>query len=297
VSIIYISSLQAGKDCLELIKGTIPIDCVVTIDEPTAASAGVSGYVDFGDTGLPLRHVHHYSMKDPRDIQMIAERAPRLIIVNGWNRLIPLSILALPTHGCVGFHGSWKPLPFGRGRNPITWAIRRGERQFFLHLFYLDNGVDSGDVIDTVRFDITPHDTCATVHGKVALMSARLLVRNVTALLTGTASRTPQTGEPTYLPKVRAADGLIDWRAPMREICNLTRAMTPPHGGAFSDLDYRGERVRMFLWEAVPFSYEIEFEGWPGTIVHELSGKPLIKCRDGILLVKEFTLAPPSGAA
>jgi methionyl-tRNA formyltransferase len=235
-------------------------------------------------------------MTDPRDVQMITDLEPRLVIVNGWNRLIPPSILALPKHGCVGFHGSWKPLPFGRGRSPITWALLRGERQFFLHLFHLDDGIDSGDVIDMVRFDITPDDTCASVHGKVAILSARLLMRNVPRILAGTAARTPQAGEPTYLPKVTPEVGLIDWTAPMQRICNLVRAMTRPYGGAFGDVDYQGQRTKMFIWEAVPFSHDIDFEGRVGVIVHVLHGKPLIKCRDGIMLVKDFSLVAPPGS-
>lgn len=295
MNIVYVSSLQAGKDCLSLIRNAIAIDCVVTIDPQLAVSAKVSGYVDFSDLGIPIRHVHRYSMTDPRDVQMIRDLAPRLVIVNGWNRLIPPAVLSLPENGCVGFHGSWRPLPFGRGRSPITWAILRGETEFFLHLFHLDDGIDSGDIIDTVRFDITPHDTCASVHAKVALMSARLLMRNVTRILDGTAAHTPQVGEPTYLPKVTPAVGLIDWTASMQSICNLVRAVTRPYGGAFSDLDYHGTRTRMLIWDAVPFSHDIDFEGRAGSIVHELHGQPLIKCRDGIMLVKDFTLvAPPS---
>ena len=222
--------------------------------------------------------------------------APRLVIVNGWNRLIPPAVLALPPLGCVGFHGSWRPLPFGRGRSPITWAILRGETQFFLHLFHLDEGIDSGDLIDTARFDITPHDTCASVHGKVAIMSARLLLRNVAGVLDGTAARAPQAGEPTYLPKVTAADGRVDWTAPMQTICNLVRAMTRPYEGASTDIDYRGKRTRMTIWDAVPFAHDINFDGAAGAIVHELRGQPLIQCRDGILLVRDFTLdTAPSG--
>jgi len=293
VSVIYVSSLEAGKDCLRLIRNTVTIDCVVTIDPELAVSARVSGYVDFSDLDIPVRHVHRYSMTDPRDVQTIQELAPSLVIVNGWNRLIPPPVLALPKVGCVGFHGSWRPLPFGRGRSPITWAILRGETEFFLHLFHLDDGIDSGDVIDTVRFDITPYDTCASVHGKVAITSAQLLRRNVARILDGTAARTPQAGEPTYLPNVTTGDRLIDWTAPMQAICNLVRAMTRPYDGALGDIDHEGKRTRMIIWDAVPFSRDIVLEGESGLIVHELHGKPLIKCRDGIMLVKDFTLVTP----
>src|SRR5262249_51587411 len=226
------------------------------------------------------------------DWQMVKDLAPDLMIVNGWNRLIPGPILDLPRLGCVGFHGSWKPLPFGRGRSPITWAILNGATHFFLHLFYLDEGVDSSDVIDTARFDITPHDTCQTVHSKVGMVSAALLLQNISRILDGTASRTPQAGTPTYLPKRSPEQGLISWTMRMDEVCRLVRAVTRPYGGAFTDIDYRGRRVRMVIWDAVPFSYDIELAGAVGSVVHELDGHPLIRCRDGILLVREFTQFP-----
>jgi len=294
MSIIYISSLQAGKDCLSLIKDRIEIDQVVTIDDRLAVRAHVSGYSDFADLGIRVHHVHQYSMKNPGDLQMIKDLSPRLIIVNGWNRLIPKSILDVPTCGCVGFHGSWKPLPFGRGRSPITWAILNGATRFFLHLFYLDECIDSGDVIDTVQFTITPDDTCATLLGKVGLTSAKLLLTNVPKILDGTASRTPQIGVSTYLPMRRPEGGQIDWTMRTQDICNLVRAVTRPYGGAFSSIDYHGRKATLHIWDAVPFSYDVEIEGKIGAIVHELNGHLLLKCSDGIMLVKDFTISPPA---
>jgi methionyl-tRNA formyltransferase len=287
--VLYVSSLGAGKDCLRLIKDRLTIDHVVTIDPRMATRAKVGGYAEFGDLGVAVQHVHEYSMKSARDRQMVKDLAPDLMIVNGWNRLIPAAILDLPRLGCVGFHGSWKPLPFGRGRSPITWAILNGATEFFLHLFHLDEGVDSGDVIDTARFDITPHDTCGTVHGKLGIVSAALLLKNVPGILDGTAARTPQAGTPTYLPKRTPEEGLIDWTARVDDVCRLVRAVTHPYAGAFTDIDYHGRRVRMVVWDAVPFSYDLELRGPVGSVVHELDGKPLIRCRDGMLLVKEFT--------
>jgi methionyl-tRNA formyltransferase len=290
MSVLYLSSLQTGKECLSLIKDKIAIDCVVTIDQQLAERAKVSGYADFGDLGIPLRCVEQYSMKNQRDFQMIQTLAPELIIVNGWNRLIPKAILDLPRCGGVGIHASWKPLPFGRGRSPITWAILNNAKQFLVYLFHLDEGVDSGDVIDTVQFDITPHDTSRTVLGKVGIASARLLIRNVPKILSGTAPRSPQTGEPTYLPKRTAEGGRIDWRKSVQEVCTLVRAVGRPYPGAFADIEYHGKAVRMIIWDAVPFSYDIEIEGEVGAVVYELEGKPLIKCGDGILAVKELTV-------
>ena len=86
--------------------------------------------------------------------------------------------------------------------------------------------------------------------------------------------------------------GRIDWTRPMDEVRRLVRAVTRPYAGAFTDVEYRGRRVRMLIWDAVPFSYDMRVAGAVGRVVHEMRSRPLIKCRDGILLVKDFTPQP-----
>jgi methionyl-tRNA formyltransferase len=219
----HVSSLQAGQECLRLIKDRIVIDHIVTIDPGLAARVRVAGYADFRGLGSEVHHLHTYSMKDSRDRQLVRDLAPDLMIVNGWNRLIPSPILDIPWAGCVGFHGSWKPLPFGRGRSPVTWAILNDATEFYLHLFYLDEGIDSGDVIDTMRFDLTPDDSGQTVLATIAKVSASMLLTNVGRILDGTAPRRPQTGTATYLPKRKPEEGLIDWTMPVKDVVRLVR--------------------------------------------------------------------------
>ena len=290
MSVIYISSLEMGKDCLRLVRGRIPIDYVLTIDADQAEQARVSGYADFADLGIPTRYVSQYSMKAPRDVDLVRALAPDLIIVAGWNRLVPRAVLDIPRCGAVGLHGSADPLPAGRGRSPISWALVTGAPQFFLHLFHLDEGVDSGDVIDTTRFDLTPVDTCGTVFAKIAIVGAQLLVRNVPRILDGTAARTPQVGQATYLRKRTPEGGRIDWTMGLDAIVNLVRAVTRPYDGAFAEIDDGGRRVTMRIWEAAPFSRDINFDGTVGAVVYRWQGKPLIKCADGVLLVTEFAM-------
>jgi methionyl-tRNA formyltransferase len=290
MSVVYVSALEMGKECLQLLRGRIPIDYVVTISALQAERARVSGYVDFTDMGIPTRHLSQYSMKDPGDLDLLRELEPELIIVNGWNRLIPRAILDLPRRGVLGLHGSAERLPAGRGRSPVTWALVTGASQFVFHLLYLEEGVDSGDVIDSVCFDLTPVDTCGTVFAKLAIVGAQLLERNVPHVLAGTAARAPQTGEATYLRKWTPEGGRIDWAMGLDAILNLVRGVTRPYSGAFTEIEYGGRRIKMRIWEAAPFSRDIRFDGAAGTVVYHWQGKPLIKCGDGIVLVNEFAI-------
>ena len=290
MSVVYVSALETGKTCLALLRGKLAIDHVVTIDVALAERARVSGYADFRDMGVPTHHVTRYSMTGAEDRALLESLSPDLLIVNGWNRLLPRSILDVARCGAVGLHGSAHHLPAGRGRSPVTWALVDGATEFFLHLFHLDDGADSGDIIATARFDLTRAETCATLLAKVGIVSARLLADHVPRILAGTASRTPQAGEPTYLRRRTPEEGRIDWALPVETIENLVRGVTRPYPGAFGDVEYGGRRVRMRIWDAVAFSRAIAFEGPVGTVVHEIDGRPLVKCGDGTLLVREFTV-------
>jgi methionyl-tRNA formyltransferase len=294
MSVVYVSSLQTGRECLERIRRHLTIDHIVTIDRSTAERARVSGYAEFNDLSIPVLYLERYAMNGPRDLARIAGLAPRLIIVNGWNRLIPPAVLALPPAGCVGFHGSGQPLPLGRGRSPITWAILNDAERFFLHLLYLDEGIDSGDIIDTAVCDVTCDEYSFTLLSKVAGMTADLLLRNMPRLLDGTAPRTPQTGVPTYLPRRTAEGGRIDWAMSRREICRLVRAVSRPFPGAFAVLEYRGAPVTMRIWEAAAGADTSGPAGPVGTVLREADGHPVIQCRDGTLVVRDFELAAAS---
>jgi methionyl-tRNA formyltransferase len=124
-------------------------------------------------------------------------------------------------------------------------------------------------------------------------------MRNLAAIVDGTALRTPQIGGPTYLPKVPQSIGLIDWTASMQQVRNLVRATTRPYRGAWCDIRYRGNSVRMVIWDAMPYSNDgmpYSHDAAPqlptGAIAGEFEGLPLIRCGDGVMLIKEFTVEP-----
>lgn len=126
---------------------------------------------------------------------------PTLIVVAGWRRLIPPNVLALaPT---VGFHSA--KLPEYPGRAPVPWAIIRGDRETWNTMFYLDEGVDTGDIIDSRRIPLVPNDDPARVYREVARTLYEMLVQHLPALLDGTAPRTPQ--DPSKRGPLTTADG------------------------------------------------------------------------------------------
>jgi methionyl-tRNA formyltransferase len=170
----------------------------------------------------------------------------------------------------------------------MNWSLIQNKDRFYTHLFRYRPGVDDGDIVAVQIFDITPFDTCLTLHYKNTLSMIRLAAAALPPLLAGTAAFTPQPAQPaSYYPKRTAEDGLIYWSDKTADIYNLIRAVTRPFPGAFSYLDNDPGRPVKF-WRAIPFDTRLT---WP-----DLPPGAVIRTGDGTLLVEEYEPGPLTDA-
>ncbi len=190
---------------LGLERSQISVDHCVTITPEKAAEQKVAGYYDlrpFLDSkGISYTVAQTYSLKNEVDRDRIEALRIDLLLVMGWQRLIPDWWLEQMSVGAFGMHGSSKPLPHGRGRSPMNWSLIQGKDRFYTHLFRYKPGVDDGPVVGVQIFDINQYDTCHTLHHKNVVSMVRLCVDHIPSLLNGTAVLTPQPSEAvTYYP-------------------------------------------------------------------------------------------------
>jgi len=163
----------------------------------------------------------------------------------GWYHLIPASVRSQFPRGVVGIHASL--LPKYRGGAPLVWAMIEGERTTGVSLFYFDDGVDTGDLIDQRSFPIHDTDTIADVLERATAASEEMLVGVYPALAAGTAPRRAQDHEQAAVyPQRSPADGRIDWTWSAERIDRFIRAQTRPYPGAFTEVG--GKRVT--IWSA-----------------------------------------------
>ena len=148
------------------------------------------------------RHVFVH-ITDPSQYEVVDLFQPELVIVAGWRHLVPPDVLAVPRYGTVGFHSA--RLPEYPGRAPIPWTLVRGDKLVWNTMLYLDEGVDSGDVIAAECRPITPSDTPDTLYQWVAQSCVSLLDIYLPSLLDGTAPRTPQ--DPARRGPLTSKDG------------------------------------------------------------------------------------------
>lgn len=164
-------------------------------------------------------------IKDPDFIELLRGLSPEVIVVVAFGRILSPDILSLPRYGCVNVHASL--LPKYRGAAPIHWAVINGEKETGVTTMYMDEGLDTGDMILKEAVPIGEEDTVGAVHDRLAALGARLLVKTLALIRQGRAPRAPQTGEFSYAPMLKAEDELIGWDQPARDIYNRIRGMNP----------------------------------------------------------------------
>lgn len=167
-------------------------------------------------------------------------------IVAAYGLILPPEILVLPARGCLNVHASL--LPRWRGASPIQAAIRAGDAESGVCLMQMDEGLDTGAVLLRESTPLTPQETSATLHDKLAEIGARLAVR----ALKEPVSPMPQAEEGmTYAPRLEREDGRIDWSRSAPEIERQIRAFTP-WPGSFTQLDGVTLRIGAVAFSPLP---------------------------------------------
>jgi methionyl-tRNA formyltransferase len=187
--------------------------------------------------------------------------SPDLILVFGWYSFIPKKIREIAPLGCIGMHAS--PLPKYSGGSPLVWQIINGEKESAVTLFYLEDGVDTGDIIYRHKFIINKKDDIASVYNKVLVISKKILITYLPRLELKTAPRIKQNlSLRTVYPSRSPRDGRINWRWSAEKIRNFIRAQTKPYPGAFSYI--KGKKI--IIWKAKIDSKKTKCNFAPGKI-------------------------------
>lgn len=234
--IVYIGAERVGLACLrKLIELKKNIVAVITYTNDLRPM--VADFVPFDEvanqSSIPLIKVKN--SKNPETIQLIKSYKPDLILVISWSQIIPKEIIDLAPKGCLGIHYSL--LPERRGGAPLNWAIIDGLTESGITLFFLDEGIDSGDIIARKEFEITETDTPKELLDKICVLAPQLIEENINAIERGDVKRIKQDEtKVTYTPRRKPEDGLIDWSKPTKEIYNFIRALAPPYPCAFTYL-------------------------------------------------------------
>ena len=148
-----------------------------------------------------------------------------LIVTCAFGQILPKEVLDLPKCGCVNVHASI--LPKYRGSAPIEYAIMNGDSETGVTIMYMDEGMDTGDIISISKLPIEANDTGGTIHDKLSLLGRDALESALENIFNKTCERIKQGSDYTLAPKIKREDEHIDFNNKGIDIINKIRALNP----------------------------------------------------------------------
>lgn len=225
------------------------------------------------ELGLPV--AKPADMKAPAVRELLAAERADVFAVVAFGAILVPEVLALPRAGCINLHGSL--LPDHRGASPVQRALWDGRAETGVCTIFMDDGIDTGDVVLVAREAIRDDDDAASLAARLADLGAPLLAESCVLAHEGRAPRSPQDrAAGSYARKLKKRDGAVDWALPAQEVWNRARAVTPWPGATAG---WAGRRLLLMA------TRRAEGHGSPGTVLAVNAEGVTVACGDGALRV------------
>jgi len=232
-----------------------PVGREQQIETPPIKKALLSGAP--GGRVLPGPILQSAQIKDQQAIEEIRVLKPDVIVVMAYGQILPRDVLEIPRLACLNVHASL--LPRWRGAAPIQAAIAAGDRETGITVMYMDEGLDTGDILLQHKIEILPSNTGESLHDRLSHVAPEALLESVRLLAAGNTPRVRQdNAHATYAPKLKREHGRIDWSESAEAVERKIRAFNP-WPGAFMKLT--GRNLKIFSASVV------DLGGKPGEIL------------------------------
>lgn len=207
-----------------------------------------------------------------------------LIVCVNFDQILKKDIINLPTIGCINTHASL--LPKYRGRAPLNWAMINGEKYSGVTVHFIDEGIDTGDIILQEKIKIDEDDYICDLLNKVKNIYPKIVLNAIRALESSNLNLIkPDLSKGFYVNKRTQDDGEIDFSKPSKDILNFIKAISKPYPGAFL---YNNNK-KIIIWRAhLDYNISPQYESLDvGTVVFNNSNL-LIKLKDAMLIVTDY---------
>lgn len=235
-------------------------------------------------TGIPV--LQPIRIKREEAVREVAALAPEVIVVMAYGQILPRAVLEIPKVACLNLHASL--LPRHRGAAPIQSAIVAGDAESGLTVMYMNEGLDTGDMLLQSRIPIAPDESGGSLHDRLAQLAPAALQEAVSLLERGTAPRVAQnSAEATYAPKLEREHGLIDWNNPAELVERKVRAFDPWPGAYTLLEDAAGRKRKLKVFRA---GIEPNGEAPAGQLVLSPTDGLIVGAGDGALVLQDVQL-------
>lgn len=277
MNIIYFSKGQRGSTCLtHILENGYKVGAVIGVDREDEVSRLADQY------GFPVLLLD--KINSPESITQLKELTPDLFLLCGYNKILKTPVIEIPPLGTINLHGG--KLPEYRGAAPINWQIINGETTGGCSIIYVDEGIDTGDIISQEIYSIEAGDTHSSILEKTLEIFPRLLIQVLEQIESGTVQaqkQDPLAG--SYYSRRYPRDSRIDWdQMTDVQVHNLVRAMHGPYPAAFT---FRGDiKVEIDRTELL----EKTITGIPGRVPKKRGSQVVVLAKNRGLVIMEITV-------
>lgn len=278
--LVFLGTGMFACGCLTGLKRAgIKVDLIVTRPDRRRGRGGKLSAPPVKQWALEngVAYVQPAAINSRQGRELIAAANPDLILVVEFGSILNQALLAIPRLGVINVHASL--LPALRGAAPIEWAILKGFDCTGVSTIFIDQGMDTGDLIHQRSTEIQPEENSGQLRKRLTALAGDLLPETVRMVYAGTAPRIPQpeTGV-SYAPRLTSDMEKISWQESNRDIVNKVRAFAPRPGAYCM---FRGKRVKILAARALAGSK-------PPTVLALDAQRLLVGCAKGMLEVIEL---------
>jgi methionyl-tRNA formyltransferase len=233
------------------------------------------------EAGLPVFQPQR--MKDPEAYDQMVSLNPDLAVLAFVTDIVPGKVLEVPKLGSICYHPSI--LPKYRGASAINWAVINGETKSGLTIFWVDAGIDTGDMLLQKEVEIGPEETTGGVYfNKLYPLGVEAVIEAVDLVAQGKAPRIPQDhSKATYDPPCDEKVAGLDWQKPGRAVFNFIRGCDPQPGATTT---FKGEKVKFYNARFLEEGHQAS----PGEILEVTDQGLKVAVQGGAVLVTRFRI-------
>lgn len=221
-------------------------------------------------------------MRIRKDFEKLKNLDIDLIVTCAYGQIIPKEVLDMPKYGCINVHASI--LPKYRGSAPIQWCLFNNDDVTGVTIMYMDEGMDTGDIIKIKEIPILDSDNVGTLHDKLSKLGCDLLLEVLPKIFNKTNDRIKQGNYYTMAPMIKREDERLDFNEEGKKIIGKIKGLNP---WPLANIIINNQEIKVLEAEFV--QKKVDNTG----IIKEIDKKNLgITCKDGIIYLKKIK---PSG--
>lgn len=283
--IIVFGNQQIAIDCIKILINTKDVNLLAVVGCERERDS-MFGYPSLKKFCQENNIVYYNPEKlNSQFLEIIKGLKPNICFSIYYRNIFSPDYISVPSMGFINIHPSL--LPKYRGPIPTFWALLNNEKKVGVTLHYMDSGIDTGDIIAHIDYEIPKEITGYELNNLLIEKGVRLFKKQLPLILKSENKRVKQTHEiATYFGPFNQKLRTINWYLPVEQINRLIQALTKPYGGAKASIIYK----EIIFWKAQIVEYSKEKLSGPGKIVKVQNDEFMVSGVDGFLMIKDFEI-------